>query len=461
MTTSSKIHTHLHLSEDRSSTAGKRQAYTDQDSADAMQRCYDSITGRVYHTDGWDASGLAGATVVPLSKDSYVQEVILHLARIAHSCTEVNRSCLRHHTAERPLTKACMPQGTSALGAWSPETSPEAVLPTDHDASADEDAELVAQLSALYCAECLSIVWDVLFGFEDGGRYVKGVIPVLNRLGEKSPGKCQSLAELRATINNVAIDQHRARLVSAGLPAKPAAAVSSLHLSDPVIERIVTDYFTARLASGCSHQEGIDSAAQELLARTPEGTAEGAHRVITAAIARAKNEVGEQRWHSTITDAIITRAAANPVHLDYSPVTSDDDDATSGYDLVDSQAACLIGAEPVKDPTVNPRRQNSSHATDRQELAIFTQELDQALANPANSGLSRIQVAIDVLVALAQEDSITDLMSAPFQDLDEGESTGERVRQLLRTSPQALDTLHTLLQERDRQANTKRNSRQC
>lgn len=455
MTTSSKVHNHRHLTEDRSYATSKRQPYTEQDSVDAMNWCYDSITGTVYHIEGYDASSIRAARVISLSNDDYFQEVLIPLARIAHSCSEVNQTCLQNHSADRPLRKACMPQDTSHLGAWTPK----AERPAVHDAPRAEVLDQVPRSKAQPCGDCISIVWEILFGFQDGDRYVKGVIPVLNRFGGKNSGKRQSLAELRKTINNVVIDQHRARQVSSGLPAKPTAAVSSLRLADPATERIVRDYFTARLTSGCAHHQGIESAAQDLLARSPGGTIKDARSAASTAITQARKEAGEERWRTTITDAIITRAAAGAFHLDHClHADNDDDNASSGYGLLDSRATAIIGAEPVKDPTVSPRRQNSSHTADKELRSEFVQTLRSALANPANHGRSRLEVAITVIETLALSSSTTTLMSGPFQEQYEGDNAGERVRELLRTNPEALATLRALIKDCDREENRRRRS---
>ena len=171
--------------------------------------------------------------------------------------------------------------------------------------------------------------------------------------------------------NNVAIDQHRARQVSAGRPAKPAASVAYLHLSDPATERIVTAYFITRLTTGCSHREGIESAALDLLGRQPEVTIEDARSTARAAITRAQGEVGEERWQSTITDTIVTRSAAGPVSLDQF-LDVGDGSRLSGYDLF--RGGSVTGTEPVRDPTVGARSRNSSHAADKELRTVFLEK---------------------------------------------------------------------------------------
>ena len=448
MAPSSNAHNRRNRTGARSSSTKRRQPYTEQDAADAMSRCYNPMTGIQYHVENNDASGLMADQTVALSHDDYLQEVIIPLARIVYSCSEVRRTCQRHHDATRPMSRDCMPQDTSRLGAWTPEGegSP------SHDAPADRAARTTAQP----CPECVSIVWEVLFGFKDGGRYVKGVIPVLNRRGEQNPNACMSLAQLRTTINNVAIDQHRARQVSAGRPAKPAASVACLHLADPATERIVTVYFITRLSTGCSHREGVESAALDLLGRQPEMTIQDARSTARAAIIRAQGEVGEERWRSTITDAIITRSAAGPVSLDQF-LDVGDGSRLSGYDLF--QGDSVTGTEPVKDPTAGARRRNNSRAADEEQRSAFREALRSALANPANDGHSVLEVAISVMTALADDSSTADLMCGPFQEQYSGEHAGERVRELLRDNPEALTTLRALIKDCRREAGPKQKSR--
>lgn len=448
MTTSSSAHTHRDLAGDRSPAKRRRQSYTERDSADALSRCYDSITGTVYHTEGYDATGLRAAKAIALSNDDYSKEVVIPLMRIAYSCSEVKRTCQRHHDASRPMSRARLFEDTNRLGAWTPkgERSP------SHDTPPNQAARTTAQP----CPECVSIVWEVLFGFQDGGRYVKGVIPVLNRRGEQNPNACMSLAQLRTTINNVAIDQHRARQVSAGRPAKPAASVACLHLADPATERIVTVYFITRLSTGCSHREGVESAALDLLGRQPEMTIQDARSTARAAIIRAQGEVGEERWRSTITDAIITRSAAGPVSLDQF-LDVGDGSRLSGYDLFRGDS--VTGTEPVKDPTAGARRQNNSRAADEEQRYAFREALRSALANPANDGHSDLEVAISVMTALADDSSTADLMCGPFQEQYSGEHAGERVRELLRDNPEALATLRALIKDCRREAGPKQKSR--
>ena len=448
MTTSSSAHTHRDLAGDRSPATRRRQSYTERDSADALSRCYDSITGTVYHTEGYDATGLRAAKAIALSNDDYSKEVVIHLMRIAYSCSEVKRTCQRHHSASRPMSRARLFEDTNRLGAWEPEgeRSPSDGAPPNQ----------AARTTAQPCPECVSIVWEVLFGFKDGGRYVKGVIPVLNRRGEQNPNACMSLAQLRTTINNVAIDQHRARQVSAGRPAKPAASVACLHLADPATERIVTVYFITRLSTGCSHREGVESAALDLLGRQPEMTIQDARSTARAAIIRAQGEVGEERWRSTITDAIITRSAAGPVSLDQFLDVSDGS-RLSGYDLFRGDS--VTGTEPVKDPTAGARRRNNSRAADEEQRSAFREALRSALANPANDGHSDLEVAISVMTALADDSSTADLMCGPFQEQYSGEHAGERVRELLRDNPEALATLRALIKDCRREAGRKQKSR--
>lgn len=448
MTTSSSAHTHRDLAGDRSPAKRRRQSYTERDSADALSRCYDSITGTVYHTEGYDATGLRAAKAIALSNDDYSKEVVIPLMRIAYSCSEVKRTCQRHHDASRPMSRARLFEDTNRLGAWTPkgERSP------SHDTPPNQAARTTAQP----CPECVSIVWEVLFGFQDGGRYVKGVIPVLNRRGEQNPNACMSLAQLRTTINNVAIDQHRARQVSAGRPAKPAASVACLHLADPATERIVTDYFTNRLATGCSHREGVESAALDLLGGQPEMTIQDARSTARAAIIRAQGEVGEERWRSTITDTIITRSAAGPVSLDQF-LDVGDGSRLSGYDLFRGDS--VTGTEPVKDPTAGARRRNNSRAADEEQRSAFREALRSAVTNPANDGHSDLEVAISVMTALADDSSTADLMCGPFQEQYSGEHAGERVRELLRDNPEALATLRALIKDCRREAGPKQKSR--
>lgn len=448
MTTSSSAHTHRDLAGDRSPATRRRQSYTERDSADALSRCYDSITGTVYHTEGYDATGLRAAKAIALSNDDYSKEVVIPLMRIAYSCSEVKRTCQRHHSASRPMSRARLFEDTNRLGAWEPEgeRSPSDGAPPNQ----------AARTTAQPCPECVSIVWEVLFGFKDGGRYVKGVIPVLNRRGEQNPNACMSLAQLRTTINNVAIDQHRARQVSAGRPAKPAASVACLHLADPATERIVTVYFITRLSTGCSHREGVESAALDLLGRQPEMTIQDARSTARAAIIRAQGEVGEERWRSTITDAIITRSAAGPVSLDQFLDVSDGS-RLSGYDLFRGDS--VTGTEPVKDPTAGARRRNNSRAADEEQRSAFREALRSALANPANDGHSDLEVAISVMTALADDSSTADLMCGPFQEQYSGEHAGERVRELLRDNPEALATLRALIKDCRREAGRKQKSR--
>lgn len=448
MTTSSSAHTHRDLAGDRSPATRRRQSYTERDSADALSRCYDSITGTVYHTEGYDATGLRAAKAIALSNDDYSKEVVIPLMRIAYSCSEVKRTCQRHHSASRPMSRARLFEDTNRLGAWEPEgeRSPSDGAPPNQ----------AARTTAQPCPECVSIVWEVLFGFKDGGRYVKGVIPVLNRRGEQNPNACMSLAQLRTTINNVAIDQHRARQVSAGRPAKPAASVACLHLADPATERIVTVYFITRLSTGCSHREGVESAALDLLGRQPEMTIQDARSTARAAIIRAQGEVGEERWRSTITDAIITRSAAGPVSLDQF-LDVGDGSRLSGYDLF--QGDSVTGTEPVKDPTAGARRRNNSRAADEEQRSAFREALRSALANPANDGHSDLEVAISVMTALADDSSTADLMCGPFQEQYSGEHAGERVRELLRDNPEALATLRALIKDCRREAGPKQKSR--
>lgn len=448
MTTSSSAHTHRDLAGDRSPATRRRQSYTERDSADALSRCYDSITGTVYHTEGYDATGLRAAKAIALSNDDYSKEVVIPLMRIAYSCSEVKRTCQRHHDASRPMSRARLFEDTNRLGAWTPEG--------ERSPSHDTPPNQAARTTAQPCPECVSIVWEVLFGFQDGDRYVKGVIPVLNRLGDKSSGTRQSLAQLRTTINNVVIDQHRARQVSAGRPAKPAASVACLHLADPATERIVTDYFTTRLATGCSHREGVESAALDLLGGQPEMTIEDARSTAGAAIIRAQGEVGEERWRSTITDAIITRSAAGPVSLDQF-LDVGDGSRLSGYDLFRGDS--VTGTEPVKDPTAGARRRNNSRAADEEQRSAFREALRSAVANPANDGHSDLEVAISVMTALADDSSTADLMCGPFQEQYSGEHAGERVRELLRDNPEALATLRALIKDCRREAGPKQKSR--
>lgn len=448
MTTSSSAHTHRDLAGDRSPATRRRQSYTERDSADALSRCYDSITGTVYHTEGYDATGLRAAKAIALSNDDYSKEVVIPLMRIAYSCSEVKRTCQRHHSASRPMSRARLFEDTNRLGAWEPEgeRSPSDGAPPNQ----------AARTTAQPCPECVSIVWEVLFGFKDGGRYVKGVIPVLNRRGEQNPNACMSLAQLRTTINNVAIDQHRARQVSAGRPAKPAASVACLHLADPATERIVTVYFITRLSTGCSHREGVESTALDLLGRQPEMTIQDARSTARAAIIRAQGEVGEERWRSTITDAIITRSAAGPVSLDQF-LDVGDGSRLSGYDLFRGDS--VTGTEPVKDPTAGARRRNNSRAADEEQRSAFREALRSALANPANDGHSDLEVAISVMTALADDSSTADLMCGPFQEQYSGEHAGERVRELLRDNPEALATLRALIKDCRREAGPKQKSR--
>lgn len=448
MATSTNAHNHSNRTGARSSGTKKRQPYTEQDAADAMTRCYSPMTGIVYHVERYDTSGLRAAKVIGLSNEDYSQEVIIPLAWIAFSCSEVKRTCQRHHDASRPLSRDCMLEGTSRLGAWTPEGE-EA---PSHDAPPNQTARSTAQP----CPECVSIVCDVLFGFQDGDRYVKGVIPVLNRLGDKGSGTRQSLAELRTTINNVTIDQHRARQVSAGLPAKPTASVSCLHLADPATERIVTDYFTTRLATGCARCEGVESAALDLQARHSKMTIQDARSTARAAIIRAQGEVGEERWRSTITDAIITRSAAGPVSLDQF-LDVGDGSRLSGYDLFRGDS--VTGTEPVRDPTAGARRRNNSHAADEEQRSAFREALRSALANPANDGHSDLEVAISVMTALADDSSTANLMCGPFQEQYSGEHAGERARELLRDNPEALTTLRALIKDCRREAGRKQKSR--
>lgn len=448
MATSTNAHNRRNRTGARSSSTKKRQSYTERDSADALSRCYDSITGTVYHTEGYDATGLRAAKAIALSNDDYSKEVVIPLMRIAYSCSEVKRTCQRHHDASRPMSRARLFEDTNRLGAWTPkgERSP------SHDTPPNQAARTTAQP----CPECVSIVWEVLFGFQDGGRYVKGVIPVLNRRGEQNPNACMSLAQLRTTINNVAIDQHRARQVSAGRPAKPAASVACLHLADPATERIVTVYFITRLSTGCSHREGVESAALDLLGRQPEMTIQDARSTARAAIIRAQGEVGEERWRSTITDAIITRSAAGPVSLDQF-LDVGDGSRLSGYDLFRGDS--VTGTEPVKDPTAGARRRNNSRAADEEQRYAFREALRSALANPANDGHSDLEVAISVMTALADDSSTADLMCGPFQEQYSGEHAGERVRELLRDNPEALATLRALIKDCRREAGPKQKSR--
>jgi len=408
------------------------------------------MTGIVYHVKRYDTSGLRAAKVIALSNEDYSQEIITPLAQIAYSCSEVKRTCQRHHDASRPMSRARLFEDTNRLGAWTPkgERSP------SHDTPPNQAAQTTAQP----CPECVSIVWEVLFGFQDGDRYVKGVIPVLNRRGEQNPNACMSLAQLRTTINNVAIDQHRARQVSAGRPAKPAASVACLHLADPATERIVTVYFITRLSTGCSHREGVESAALDLLGRQPEMTIQDARSTARAAIIRAQGEVGEERWRSTITDAIITRSAAGPVSLDQS-FDADEDGTRSGYALLDSLDTPLPSTEPVKDPTAGARRRNNSRAADEEQRSAFREALRSALANPANDGHSDLEVAISVMTALADDSSTAYLMCGPFQEQYSGEHAGERVRELLRDNPEALATLRALIKDCRREAGPKQKSR--
>lgn len=450
MTTSSSAHTHRDLAGDRSPATRRRQSYTERDSANALSRCYDSITGTVYHTEGYDATGLRAAKVIALSNEDYSQEIITPLAQIAYSCSEVKRTCQRHHDASRPMSRARLFEDTNRLGAWTPEG--------ERSPSHDTPPNQAARTTAQPCPECVSIVWEVLFGFKDGGRYVKGVIPVLNRLGDKSSSTRQSLAQLRTTINNVVIDQHRARQVSAGRPAKPAASVACLHLADPATERIVTDYFTTRLATGCSHREGVESAALDLLGSQPEMTIEDARSTAGAAIAQARREVGEERWQSTITAVIVTRSAAEPVSLDQS-FDADEDSTRSGYALLDSLDTPLPSTEPVKDPTAGARRRNNSRAADEEQRSAFREALRSALGDPANDGHSDLEVAISVMTALADDSSTAYLMCGPFQEQYSGEHAGERVRELLRDNPEALATLRALIKDCRREAGRKQKSR--
>lgn len=448
MAPSSNAHNRRNRTGARSSSTKRRQPYTEQDAADAMSRCYNPMTGIQYHVENNDASGLMADQTVALSHDDYLQEVVIPLARIVYSCSEVRRTCQRHHDATRPMSRDCVLEDTSRLGAWTPEGegSP------SHDAPADRAARTTAQP----CPECVSIVWEVLFGFKDGGRYVKGVIPVLNRLGDKSSGTRQSLAQLRTTINNVAIDQHRARQVSAGRPAKPAASVAYLHLSDPATERIVTAYFITRLSTGCSHREGVESAALDLLGRQPEVTIEDARSTARAAITRAQGEVGEERWQSTITDTIVTRSAAGPVSLDQF-LDVGDGSRLSGYDLF--RGGSVTGTEPVRDPTVGARSRNSSHAADKELRTVFLEKFRSALDDPASNGRSDLEVAICVMTALADDSSTADLMCGPFQERYSGERVGETVRELLRDNPEALATLRALIKDCRREADRKQKSR--
>ena len=452
MATSTNAHNRRNRNGARSSGTKKRQPYTEQDAADAMSRCYSPMTGIVYHVERYDTSGLRAAKAIVLSNEDYSQEVITPLAQIAYSCSEVKRTCQRHHDASRPMSRDCMFEGTSRLGAWTPEE--------ERSPSYEAPPNQTARSTAQPCPECVSIVCDVLFGFQDGDRYVKGVIPVLNRLGDKSSGTRQSLAELRATINNVAIDQHRARRVSAGLPAKPTASVACLHLDDPVTARIVTTYFTTRLTTGCSHREGIENAALDLLGGQPEVTIEDARSTAGAAIAQARREVGEERWQSTITDVIVTRSAAEPVSLDQS-FDADEDSTRSGYDLLDSLDTPLPSTEPVKNPTVGARSRNSSHAADKELRTVFLKALRSTLGDPANNGRSDLEVAICVMETLAEESSTADLMYGPFQERYSGERTGETVRELLRTHPEALATLRALVDESRREVGRTRRSRRA
>lgn len=450
MATSTNAHNRRNRTGARSSGTKKRQPYTEQDAADAMSRCYSPMTGIVYHVKRYDTSGLRAAKVIALSNEDYSQEIITPLAQIAYSCSEVKRTCQRHHDASRPMSRARLFEDTNRLGAWTPkgERSP------SHDTPPNQAAQTTAQP----CPECVSIVWEVLFGFQDGDRYVKGVIPVLNRRGEQNPNACMSLAQLRTTINNVAIDQHRARQVSAGRPAKPAASVACLHLADPATERIVTVYFITRLSTGCSHREGVESAALDLLGRQPEMTIQDARSTARAAIIRAQGEVGEERWRSTITDAIITRSAAGPVSLDQS-FDADEDGTRSGYALLDSLDTPLPSTEPVKDPTAGARRRNNSRAADEEQRSAFREALRSALANPANDGHSDLEVAISVMTALADDSSTAYLMCGPFQEQYSGEHAGERVRELLRDTPEALATLRALIKDCRREAGPKQKSR--
>ena len=448
MATSTNAHNRRNRTGARSSSTKKRQPYTEQDAADAMSRCYSPMTGIVYHVKRYDTSGLRAAKVIALSNEDYSQEIITPLAQIAYSCSEVKRTCQRHHDASRPMSRARLFEDTNRLGAWTPkgERSP------SHDTPPNQAAQTTAQP----CPECVSIVWEVLFGFQDGDRYVKGVIPVLNRRGEQNPNACMSLAQLRTTINNVAIDQHRARQVSAGRPAKPAASVACLHLADPATERIVTVYFITRLSTGCSHREGVESAALDLLGRQPEMTIQDARSTARAAIIRAQGEVGEERWRSTITDAIITRSAAGPVSLDQF-LDVGDGSRLSGYDLFRGDS--VTGTEPVKDPTAGARRQNNSRAVDEEQRYAFREALRSALANPANDGHSDLEVAISVMTALADDSSTADLMCGPFQEQYSGEHAGERVRELLWDNPEALATLRALIKDCRREAGPKQKSR--
>ena len=438
MATSTNAHNRRNRTGARSSSTKKRQPYTEQDAADAMSRCYSPMTGIVYHVKRYDTSGLRAAKVIALSNEDYSQEIITPLAQIAYSCSEVKRTCQRHHDASRPMSRARLFEDTNRLGAWTPkgERSP------SHDTPPNQAARTTAQP----CPECVSIVWEVLFGFQDGDRYVKGVIPVLNRLGDKSSGTRQSLAQLRTTINNVVIDQHRARQVSAGRPAKPAASVACLHLADPATERIVTDYFTTRLATGCSHREGVESAALDLLGGQPEMTIEDARSTAGAAIAQARREVGEERWQSTITAVIVTRSAAEPVSLDQS-FDADEDSTRSGYALLDSLDTPLPSTEPVKNPTVGARSRNSSHAADKELRTVFLKALRSALGDPANNGRSDLEVAICVMETLAEDSSTANLLCGPFQEQYSGERAGETVRELLRTKPEARAALRALVEE--------------
>ena len=448
MATSTNAHNRRNRTGARSSSTKKRQPYTEQDAADAMSRCYSPMTGIVYHVKRYDTSGLRAAKVIALSNEDYSQEIITPLAQIAYSCSEVKRTCQRHHDASRPMSRARLFEDTNRLGAWTPkgERSP------SHDTPPNQAAQTTAQP----CPECVSIVWEVLFGFQDGDRYVKGVIPVLNRRGEQNPNACMSLAQLRTTINNVAIDQHRARQVSAGRPAKPAASVACLHLADPATERIVTVYFITRLSTGCSHREGMESAALDLLGRQPEMTIQDARSTARAAIIRAQGEVGEERWRSTITDAIITRSAAGPVSLDQF-LDVGDGSRLSGYDLFRGDS--VTSTEPVKDPTAGARRRNNSRAADEEQRSAFGEVLRSALANPANDGHSDLEVAISVMTALADDSSTAYLMCGPFQEQYSGEHAGERVRELLRDNPEALATLRALIKDCRREAGRKQKSR--
>lgn len=450
MATSTNAHNRRNRTGARSSSTKKRQPYTKQDAADAMSRCYSPMTGIVYHVKRYDTSGLRAAKVIALSNEDYSQEIITPLAQIAYSCSEVKRTCQRHHDASRPMSRARLFEDTNRLGAWTPEG--------ERSPSHDTPPNQAARTTAQPCPECVSIVWEVLFGFQDGDRYVKGVIPVLNRLGDKSSSTRQSLAQLRTTINNVVIDQHRARQVSAGRPAKPAASVACLHLADPATERIVTDYFTTRLATGCSHREGVESAALDLLGDQPEMTIEDARSTAGAAIAQARREVGEERWQSTITAVIVTRSAAEPVSLDQS-FDADEDSTRSGYALLDSLDTPLPSTEPVKNPTVGARSRNSSHAADKELRTVFLKALRSALGDPANNGRSDLEVAICVMETLAEDSSTANLMCGPFQEQYSGERAGETVRELLRTKPEARATLRALIKDCRREAGRKQKSR--